>query len=124
MRKFKQKIAKGKWTTFPEDDEVQVLIRPFSLFNLTKIPTEVDVDFTQFMDIYNYCLLDWKGIQDNQGNDLKCNDDNKKLVFDFDQELVLFVVNECSKLRQDVLSGKAIKNLSTSQPGETKQQEK
>lgn len=124
MRKFNKKTANGRWVTLPEDKEVQVKIRPFSLFNLTKIPTENDVDFKQYWNIFNYCAVEWKGMQDNEGKDLKCDEENKKMVFDYDLDVVLFVVGEATKLRDKVISEKEIKNSSTSQPGETKKQEK
>jgi len=124
MRKFNQKTVKGTWVDFPEDKEVKIQIRPFSLFNLTKLPSEDNVDFTQFWDIFKFCVLDWKGIQDINGKDLKCDDENKRMIFDFDQELILFVVNESSRLRSEVIPEKEIKNLSTSQPGETQKKEK
>ena len=124
MRKYNQKTAKGEWIVFPEDEEVQILVRPFSLFNLTRLPSEDDFNFKQFLEIYDYCVLDWKGIQDDEGKPLKCNDENKKMVFNFDQELVLFVVNESTKLRDKILTEKEVKNSETSQPGETTKQEK
>jgi len=124
MRKFNQKTAKGTWIDFPEDKEVKLLLRPFSLFNLTKIPTNENMDFDQFWAIFSYSVLEWKGIQNVDGKDLKCDEENKRMVFDYDQDLILFVVEQSTKLRENVLSEKEIKNLSTSQPGETKEQEK
>jgi len=124
MRKFNKKTAKGSWIPFPDDEEVQLKIRPFSLFNLTKIPTEEGMDFDQFWTIFNYSVLEWKGIQDSNGEPLKCDEENKKIVFDYDQPVVLFAVEQSTKLRDEVITEKEVKNLQTSQPGETPKQEK
>lgn len=124
MRKFNTKNIKGKWITHPEDKEVQVRIRPFSLFSFTKIPTEENVDMSQFWGIFNYCVLDWKGFVDSNDKPMKCTEENKRIVFDYDQDIILFVVNEASEMRESVVSEKEVKNLSTSQPGETAKQEK
>ena len=124
MKKFNTKTIQGKWITLPEDKEVQILIRPFSLFNLTKIPTEDTVDFEQFWGIFNYCVLEWKGFVDAEGKPLPCDEKNKRIVFDYDQEVIAFVTDEAGKLRDEVVPQKEIKNLSTSQPGETNKQEK
>ena len=46
------------------------------------------------------------------------------MVFDYDQDMLSFVMDESNKLRDRVLPGIEIKNLSTSQPGETPKKEK
>ena len=124
MRTIKNKSIKGVWVPFPDDKDVQILIRPFSLFTMTKMPNEDDVDFTEFWNIFNYCVVDWKGINDEDNKPLKCNEETKKIVYDFDQELVGFIVEQSSNAREGLVSGKAVKNLSKSPDGEDKKSEK
>ena len=109
MKKFNVKTTKGEWLKFLEDEEVELNIRPFSLFSLTKVPSEETVDMTQLWNIFNYCLIDWKGIEGETGP-MECNEENKKIVYDYDQQLVAFVVARASELRDNVVSKKEIKN--------------
>ena len=124
MKKYNIKNIKGKWVDFPDDKEVKLLLRPFSLFSFTKVPSDDSIDPKEFLPIFSYCVIDWKGFVDSDNNKLKCNDENKKIVFDYDQDIVIFVINEAGKIRDSVITEKEIKNSETSQPGETKKQEK
>jgi hypothetical protein len=109
MKKYNTKPTKGEWIALPEDEEVQIKIRPFSLFSLTKVPSADDVDMSEIWNIFNYCIIDWKGIEGEDGP-LECNEDNKRLVYDYDQDLVVFVTNHAGSLREKVVTGKELKN--------------
>ena len=124
MRKFDKKSLKGTWVKFPEDEEVQLLLKPFSLFNLTKLPNEQSLDFDKVWDIFNYCVLGWKGIVDSDGKEIPCDEKNKKMVFDYDGDILTFVLDQSGVLREGMVTAKEIKNLQTSQPGETQKKEK
>ena len=124
MKKYKKKLALGTWIKFPEDKEVECRIRPFSLFNMTKLPNdETELSIKQIWETFNYSLLDWKGIEGEDGS-LDCNEENKRLVYDFDQELVMFIISESSKLREKIITLDEIKNLKTSQLGDILKTEK
>ncbi len=123
MKKFNTKQTKGEWITHPDDKEVQIKIRPFSLFSITKIPSADNVDMSEVWNIFNYSVIGWRGLE-NEDGPMDCNEANKKLVYDFDQDLVVFVTSEAATLRDKVVGGKDLKNSSTSQPGATKKQDK
>jgi len=126
MRKINTKPLKGRWFTYPDDKEIEVLIRPFSLFNMSKMPsTEVsEINVTDFFDNFNYVCLDWKGLVDEDDAPIKCDADNKKMIYDYFQELIGFVIEKAMEMRSEIISEKSVKNLSKSPDGETPKSEK
>ena len=124
MKKYDIESTKGVWTKFPDDEEVSLLLRPFTLFSFTKMPSDDSFNIKEFWSVFDYCVLDWKGFVNAEDKVLECNTESKRMVFDYDQDIVLFVISETSKLRDSIVTEKELKNLSTSQPGETKKQEK
>jgi len=125
MRKYNIKPIKGVWINFPNDD-VEIKVKPVSVFSLKKIPSEQDtLTIEDGWSLFNGMVMDWKGIVDEGDNPIKCNEESKKIVYEFDQELVSFVIEECNKLREDFIgSEKSRKNSKTSQPGEDQKKEK
>ncbi len=109
MKDYNKKIIDGTWVTSPEDKDVQVKIKPFSVFSMIKLPNEKDFDTEKFWAVFNFVVLDWKGIH-SDGKKLDCDEDNKKFVFDFDQDFALWVVNQATEMRQKVISNEEIKN--------------
>jgi len=109
MRNYNKKIVDGTWITFPEDKEVQIKIKPFSLFSMIKDPNNESYNAETFWAIFNHIVLDWKGVQ-SDGKKLECNEENKKFVFDYDQPIALFVINESSAMRTQIISEKELKN--------------
>ena len=112
MKKINTKPLKGKWFAYPEDKEIEILIRPFSLFTMGTMPsTDVnEINITDFYNNFAYVTLDWKGILDDDDKPLKCNDDNKRILYDYFQELVGFVIDCAMKAREEILSDKDSKN--------------
>jgi hypothetical protein len=125
MRRFNTKQKKSEWfTPFEDDKEVKIKIQPFSLLNLTKVPSRDTFGIQELYDIFTNCVIDWKGILDSTDDKLMpCDDENKTRVFNQDFEMATLVVNRAISLKVQVVSEKEIKNSSTSQPGkETKQE--
>ena len=60
-----------------------------------------------------------KGLNDDNDKPLECNEDNKKLVFDCFQDLVVFVITKCMELREEVIGAQETKNLSKSASSKT-----
>jgi len=110
MRKINRKKLEAKWCTFPQDEQIQFLLKPFSLFHLTKLPSD-STEFTSemFWSLFNEVVVDWKGIEDEDG-DIKCDEDNKKIIFDYAQDLVIFVINSSAELHGEVVTEKEAKN--------------
>ena len=125
MRKFKVKPIKGVWIDVPGDEEVKLQIKPMSVFTLKKLPTTSEITIEDGWNMFNMMLIGWKGFVDEDDKPLECNEENKKMVYEYDQDLVTFAIEECNKLREQVVGEKSeIKNSSPSQDGEGTKQEK
>lgn len=111
MKKINKKTLKGKWVELEEDKSVSFFIRPASIFSMTKKPSDIqDIDAVNYWEMFNYCVQDWKGIVDDDGESLKCDEENKKLYFDFDQNTIIILISECLSMRPDVISPIEAKN--------------
>jgi len=83
----------GKWYDFdkdeqvekPEGDNVFLKIRPYpaKLSNISIRDGAVVITGDEQFKVFMYCLEAWKNIQNAEGKELQCNDENKKKVFDF-----------------------------------------
>lgn len=126
MKKINTKPLKGKWFPFPDDKDISVLIKPFSLFNMNRMPSEniEEVNVAEFFDNFEYVCLDWKGLVDEDDSPLVCNTENKKVIYDYFQELVGFVIEQSMAMRSEIVSGESAKNLSKSPSGKTPKSEK
>lgn len=87
---------KGKWFTFPEDEDIKFLIKPFPY---TKVVLEMasikDVGaFEQQLAIVNECVTDWEGLEDENGKKLTCNKTNKEYVFTSYSDLAIFLLTK------------------------------
>jgi len=51
-----------------------------------------------------YCLQDWKGIVDVNGNEVKCDPDNKKFILDYSEEIINFVCEKSSELGNKIVN--------------------
>lgn len=96
--KFNIKILEGEWCKY--NDEVELLIRPFPH---SKLPFRADGNLS--MGEYNWtvfdaCVLDWRGVEDQDGNPLKCNKDNKLKVFDLDNKIYDFVFEKQAEIKK------------------------
>lgn len=112
MKKINKKATKGQWIVDKDDKDIQYLIKPFSIFNINKMPSEdlSQVNPSEYYIIFNHALQDWKGIVDDNDKPLACNEENKKLIYDYDQDLVSFVLEVAIKMRNEVLNKEAVKN--------------
>ena len=118
MKKFNTKLFQGVWVSVPEQESIQIKLRPFSMFSTTKNPTDVNFELKEVWNQFNYCVTEWKGFQDEDG-DMECNEVNKKIVFEYDQDLALFILKEANSLILKVFGEKEIKNSETSKHGDT-----
>jgi len=111
MKVINKQISKGKWFTYPKDKSIELLIRPLSIYDFNKLPSEsLEITPEEFGNFASNLLLDWKGIIDEKGKPLKCDEDNKKLLADHDQELASFIMNMAAELKNDVITDKEVKN--------------
>ena len=80
--------VKEQW--FDYDEDTSFLIRPFPLSERVLSPSGSIIHSLVIKQV-TYCLLDWKGFKDENGNDVKCTDENKKFILDYSEELILFI---------------------------------
>ena len=99
--KINKKNVEGRWFKF--DGKVEFKIRPFRLSTITSLDTmeNINVQFTS-------TVVDWKGIEDEDGKPFKCNEENKKFIYDYYEDIVTFVIEKLKELKQRV--DKEIKN--------------
>jgi len=64
-------------------------------------------------------IIDWEGVEDEDGKELRCIDANKKMIFLANPEFVDKILDKADALYKDVQDNleKESKNLLTAQPG-------
>ncbi len=90
--KLNTKIDKGGWVDW--EDDARFLLRPYPI---TKI-TSTDIDVKKALEMFQYCLIKWDGINDESDKPYPCNQATKKYVFDHVADLREFVNDEITKL--------------------------
>ena len=111
MKKYNVKPTKGVWVEDPKNKDTEYLIRPIQILSMTKLPTEQsDFDPKDIWEMFNFALMDWKGVVDEDEKKIKCNEESKKMVYEYDQETVAFVLERSNELRQEVISNESAKN--------------
>ena len=56
-----------------------------------------------------YCLEGWKGLMEEDGKtDLKCDTENKEVIFDYYEKVRTFILQKAAKIDSDL--EKSIKN--------------
>lgn len=90
--KINKSIIKEEWVKYPEDEEVEFLIRPFPSSQGLVPPDDMEGQAHFNWKIFQYCVVDWKGIIGEDDKPLECNDENKKFIFDYVREFYSFVL--------------------------------
>ena len=109
------KVNKSKlqptWVEY-KDTGAKIQIRPFSVFANNSLPSGQDAaeQISEFWKIYNYVVIAWEGIVDEEDKVFECNDENKKILYDYDVELRSFIIDAALKVRQSVVSEDELKN--------------
>ena len=89
-----KKIKKDRWIALPDDAEVQILIKPFSVLYLKTLPSDDQVNSSMMWDVFNAVVVDWKGFEDEDGKKLECNAKNKRTVAEQFSDVLSFVFSE------------------------------
>jgi len=125
MQLNKKKLAQTKVVTHPQYDSVKVTIRPFSLFALNQTPSSERLEsVTEYFNIFNYSIVNWEGVLDEDSEVLKCNPENKKLMFDADFPFAVQIVHEAIEMRSGLVTEEERKNYPPSLDGEEHVSEK
>lgn len=102
MITFNKKQTESVWVDYDED--VKFLIRPFPVSARALRPSGdfnmIDILIKQAM----YVVQDWKGIKDQNGDDVKYTDENKEMLFNFSEALIEWACVESKKLNDDVVN--------------------
>jgi hypothetical protein len=101
MIKINKKNLKSEWFDF--DEGIKFLIRPFPLSERSLSPSTsniIEVLIKQAM----YCLKEWEGVCDDEDNVLECNEENKKLLFDYSDDVVSFICDKSRELNDKIIN--------------------
>lgn len=93
--------AKEQW--FKYDEDVSFLIRPFPFSGRSLSTGEANIS-EMLVAQASYCVIDWKGINDEKDKPVKCNDENKKFLFDYSNELFNFVCEKNIELNNKLIN--------------------
>ena len=111
MKIIHKKLAEGTWVQYDADKSVELKIRPLSIYDFDRLPSEEhEITVKEFSAFMTKLLVDWKGILDEKKKPLKCDDENKKLLSDHDQDLSVFVINKATELKAKVITDEEVKN--------------
>jgi len=125
--KFNKKGSSPQWKDF--NPEVKILVRPLSMYTLERLPSDTanfEMSPSEIKNMVTKLIVDWKGIVDENGKELPCNDENKGMVIDYVEMIGPFVMDAASELKEGagIVKEKESKNLSESPDGETPKSEK
>jgi hypothetical protein len=93
MKVVNTKVVKEVWVTNDQDEYKVKLVR-FPLSRSLFAPNDPDAFVKLAWQRFDYCLLDWDGIVDENDKPLECNTDNKRIVFDFDEDMMLWIATQ------------------------------
>jgi len=103
MKKVNVKLTESKWKKFPEDEEIQLKIRPFPVSQGMFIPGISNETMWEYLlKKFLYCVEDWKGFVDENDKPLECNEDNKTFVYNYFQDIVTFAITEIAEVTYGV----------------------
>jgi hypothetical protein len=105
-----------KWVTIKEGkDKAEILIRPLNPKELSELmgtAQKVEWDQNQRFkepDLYTYkiakihkVIVDWKGIEDEQGNPLECNEANRETVYLMNPQLIDKILTQADLISYDL----------------------
>ncbi len=106
--KINTKLADGKWISWNE--KVKFLIRAFPIDNLMLLNDQFVQQRVLGKQMLEYSVMDWDGIEDEDGKKYECNDANKDYILNYYDELGEFVVREIEKLKN--LEPRSVKKTS------------
>ncbi len=132
MFKLNTKANAPQWFTFTKDKQIEVRIRPASLYTFPRFPNDQgDFELTpkDFLDMCSALIVDWKGVNDEDNKPVKCSINNKILALEQIDDLSAWVMKNSTEISESIKvieakKEKDLKNLSKSPIGETPKSEK
>lgn len=101
MITFNRTDAKGKWYDFDDDSQVKFKIKPFKN-SVISIRPDANIANLTYQASDN-CLIDWKGIVDQNGNEIEFSDDNKNFLLDHSLRICNFIYSKACSLSAEIV---------------------
>jgi hypothetical protein len=107
MRKYNTKLREALWYPFPLDEEIELQLRMFPNSEAMMIEgASENAIASGVWKVFDYCVVDWKGILDEEDNAIPCNEENKLFIFEQDEELMGWVLDTVSNLKVTLIEKK------------------
>ena len=90
MIEINKEIQTGKWFDYSDDEKFLICAFPFTEVSLLK-SNELDNDLIVSKKVCEYCLLGWKGLKDKNDVKFEFNEENKKFLLDYNENVRMFV---------------------------------
>lgn len=96
--KINTKAFEKQWFKY-DDTATEFLIRAFPT---SLLKWDEKAVMSVLYEQFDYCLIDWKGVEDQDGNNYPFTPENKKNVFDFSEPIREFVFAKARELAEAV----------------------
>jgi len=94
----------GKWIQFEDDEDIQFLIKPLRISLMALRPDSTVSEMS--LKIAQSCLMDWKGIKDVNGDDVKFTPENKMFILDSSLRITQFIYEKAIVVNNEMLNFK------------------
>lgn len=101
MIKIDKNKSNKQWFEYSEG--VEFLIKPFPLSERALSPSNSNITEILIKQAM-YCLQDWKGVVDSEDKPIKCSDENKKFIFDFSHDIVIWVCEKSHEMNNGIVN--------------------
>ena len=84
-----------------------------SIYAMKVLPSEGSefvMSAETLFDMINHILIDWKGVGDENGKEIKCDEENKRLFLDADQETASYLITKASEMKNQLIKEEEVKN--------------
>ncbi len=99
-------LEKSIWCVY--EDGVELKVKPFPLTHgVFRMAMDNDLA-NQNWDLFDYCVEDWKGFENEKGEVLECNEENKRIVFNHFPQIIFFVLRRINDSQEELLAQKKI----------------
>lgn len=104
--KLNRSLLKSKWVTFEEAKGVSFEVRPFPASHNAVRSLSGEDKVEVFWKIFEYCLIDWKGVEGEDNKALECNADNKRMLYDYSEAAMMFIITMSAKNKDKIIEKK------------------
>lgn len=107
MRKYNTKLREELWFPFPTDEGIEFKLRMFPNSEAMNIEGNMTNAISQGVwKVFNYCVVDWKGILDENEEPIPCNEENKLFIFEQDEEIMEWVIETVGNMKSTLIEKK------------------